>query len=436
MAVTKMLHMKQGKKRTDSHLKNAIQYILNEEKTKEGLLVDSNCGIDAKEIFQHMIDTKKEFGKLEGRQGYHFILSFLPGEGDAETVYRIGNEFAEKYLQNRYDYVSAVHVDKDHLHVHLIFNSVSYEGYKYHYANGDWEKYIQPLTNALAHKYGLSEIILEDLTQTRKKERSIREQVRKDLDTGVEKVKSFPGLLQYMRLLGYEVRTGYSAREGEYLSLKFRDRKAVRSYKLGKRYCPAVLRQRIDIKGKVVIRSPRIQINHPRKLQTASLYQLNHLRQYYRTAKSPYGNTRYSNWELKRLWENCSYLYRNNIRSKEELNSRITLIQFKEKELQANSRDTFTGREKELLTSYRNLEEEIRLETETEWRKMLLQEREELEQKEPVLELLEQERKLREAREQIRAIREEKRIALRIRNLDLGVETRKILDRTAAKQKR
>lgn len=435
MAVTKMLHMKQGK-RTGSHLKNAIVYILNEEKTKGGLLVDSNCGTDAGEIFRNMIETKKEFGKLEGRQGYHFILSFLPGEGDEETVYRIGNEFAEKYLQNRYDYVSAVHVDKEHLHVHLIFNSVSYDGYKYHYANGDWERYIQPVTNGLARKYGLSEIILENLSQTRKKERTVREQVKKDLDTGIEKVASYAGLLQYMRALGYEIRTGQSAREGEYLSIKPKDKKAVRSFRLGKRYSPAMLRQRIALKKDAAVPPPKMKMFRlPKKLQVSSLYQLNQFRKYYRTIHSPYWKTGYTSYELTRLWENCSYLLRKNIRTEEELAQRLQAICMQEKELYIISSCSLTGKEKELLARYRNLEEEIRCETEGEAKKLLLLEREEMEQKEPVQELLEQDRRIREAKERLQVLKEEKRMARRIQKMDIRTTTEKMLEKAVTKQR-
>lgn len=71
---------------------------------------------------------------MHGRQGYHFVISFEPGETDADEAYKITKEFAKKYLGENYDYVFATHTDKNHIHSHLIFNSVSRtDGYKYRY---------------------------------------------------------------------------------------------------------------------------------------------------------------------------------------------------------------------------------------------------------------------------------------------------------------
>lgn len=426
--------MKQGKQSGSSHLRNGIAYILNEEKTRKGLLVDSNCGTGAAEIFVRMMETKKEYGKTDGRQGYHFILSFLPGEGDAETVYRIGSEFAEKYLQNRYDYVTAVHEDQEHLHIHLIFNSVSYDGYKYHYANGDWEKEIQPLTNHLAKKYGFSEILLENLSQTRKKEGTIREQLKKDLDTGVEKVQSFSGLLEYLKIRGYEVRIGTSSKEGEYLSIRPVGRKAIRSYRLGWQYHPDMLRKRIRMNRREW-KSPAVrQVRFPTSFRSSSLYQLNHFKRYRDAARNIYWHPGFTGRsELMKLWENCSYLYRNQIRSREILKDRIQELELYEKELYGKKDRILTGAEQQILSGYRNLKRELEQEKNPELRELLIEELEELEQKEPVQELLEQEKRMKEAELQLQVVKMEKRVARRIRDLDTGTE--KILETERKKEK-
>ena len=62
-------------------------------------------------------------------------------------------EWVEEYLGDRYDYACSVHKDRDHMHMHLVFNSVARNGGKYRYEKGDWEKVIRPLTNRLAEKY-------------------------------------------------------------------------------------------------------------------------------------------------------------------------------------------------------------------------------------------------------------------------------------------
>ena len=106
MAVTVLMHMKEGMTCPHDHLRNAIDYILdvkhNEEKTKGGLLVGGNAGTDHREILNNMLDTKRAYGKTDGRQGYHFVLSFAKGETDENTAYEVVKEFCEEYLCDNY----------------------------------------------------------------------------------------------------------------------------------------------------------------------------------------------------------------------------------------------------------------------------------------------------------------------------------------------
>lgn len=117
LAITKLMHMKEAVGVPHRHLANAIQYILdeknNEEKTEHGLYVGGNAGYDSGEILKTFLDTKELFGKKNGRQGYHFVISFAPGEVTADEAYQITREFCEKYLGDSYDHVFAVHTDKD-----------------------------------------------------------------------------------------------------------------------------------------------------------------------------------------------------------------------------------------------------------------------------------------------------------------------------------
>ncbi len=87
---------------------------------------------DAELAYEQMCETKQTFGKELGRQGYHVVLSCSVGEGDPQTMYQLMQEFIEEYLGNRYEALFAVHVDKGHLHSHIVFNSVSMiDGYMY-----------------------------------------------------------------------------------------------------------------------------------------------------------------------------------------------------------------------------------------------------------------------------------------------------------------
>ena len=86
-------------------MKNAISYILNEEKTKNGLLVGGNAGVTTEEIYQTFLDTKEFYGKQGGRQGYHFVLSWKPGTVTEDQVYDMMEAFCQEYLKDEYDYV-------------------------------------------------------------------------------------------------------------------------------------------------------------------------------------------------------------------------------------------------------------------------------------------------------------------------------------------
>ena len=109
-----------GMKVIHSGLGNRLRYIMNPAKTESGLLC---AGINTipDMAYKDMLDTKRRFGKLDKRQGYHIIQSFAPGEIVPEDALRFGMEFIEKYLGNRYEGVAAVHTDRAHIHVHMIF---------------------------------------------------------------------------------------------------------------------------------------------------------------------------------------------------------------------------------------------------------------------------------------------------------------------------
>ena len=156
MAITKMMHMKaSSKSRIDIHLEHSINYILQPKKLGEANLAGGiNCLPEM--AYQQMKATKQMFGKKGGRQGYHFVISLKPDEGTPEIMYDIAMRFAEEAFRGEYEAVVAVHTDRNHLHVHIVINSVNMvTGYKFQYKNGDWKAYFQPITNRLCEEYGL-----------------------------------------------------------------------------------------------------------------------------------------------------------------------------------------------------------------------------------------------------------------------------------------
>ena len=156
MAITKTMHMKaSGKGKIDVHLEHAINYILQPEKLGNANLTGGiNCLPDA--AYEQMKATKQMFGKTGGRQGYHFVISLKPGEGTPEEMYDIAMRFAEQAFGGEYEAIVAVHTDRNHLHAHIVINSVNMvTGYKFQYNNGDWKYKFQPITNRLCKEYGL-----------------------------------------------------------------------------------------------------------------------------------------------------------------------------------------------------------------------------------------------------------------------------------------
>ena len=158
MAITKILNIKESKGRNPaSHLENALRYIQNPDKTEECVLVGSiNCLPDT--AFEQMVETKNIFHKTGNRQGYHVIISFSPEEKvSAEQAMYVLEHFAKDVLGDDYEAVFAVHTDREHMHGHLIWNSVSVTtGKKYNSLKENWKNHLQPITNKYCDELGLA----------------------------------------------------------------------------------------------------------------------------------------------------------------------------------------------------------------------------------------------------------------------------------------
>ena len=260
MAISKILHMNDcGKTFHGKHLKAALDYIMVPEKTQNGRLVSAvNCLPEY--AYEQMEGTKRHFGKTDKRQGYHLILSFPEGEADPDMVFELTQKFVDAYLHDEYEAVFAVHDNTKHLHSHIIFNSVSFkEGRKFHYKKGDWERYIQPITNRLCEEYGLSTIELE--TGTEEQEDFLHEKgekemlrgsrnawsamVRRDVDACILFAHSYEEFLFLLESKGYELKNAHG--EGKYFSLKLPGMKRVLRVKtLGEDYTEENIKRRID----------------------------------------------------------------------------------------------------------------------------------------------------------------------------------------------
>ena len=222
MAITKILYLNEAQTGNPAgHLKNALEYIQNPEKTEERVLVGSiNCLPET--AFEQMMDTKVTYGKTDKRQGFHIMISFVPGEVTEEQAFDIVGRFAQEYLGDKYEAVYAVHNDKEHMHGHIVFNSVSFEtGAKYDYRKGEWKRRMQPLTNKLCAEYGLNimpaEYAKKPKNLSRKEwelEQSFRKMILADAEFCQSQATSFDHFAFLMKRIGYQFEYG------KYLSIK------------------------------------------------------------------------------------------------------------------------------------------------------------------------------------------------------------------------
>lgn len=348
MAITKLLNIKENKKGTPSSgLYGCINYILNEEKTKEHLWVGGNCGTEVQDVYQTMLETKRSFEKMNGRQGYHFILSFQPGEVNAEQAYRVVNEFCEKYLRNDYDYVFAIHDDREHLHGHICFNSISRTtGYKYRYEPGDWEKYIQPITDRVCENHGLEKLKYEEQRvgksygehlAEKEKRMTWKKIIQMDIDVAIQKSNSFDDFLEQMKRQGYDFRFGKLKEHGNYMTFYAPGaERGRRDRSLGEGYTLQDIRKRILTKEKIpdkktYQRFPNVK-NFSEKKQIVGRrkiygkYQVCKIRRVFRARNyhyfNPYavdqGKVRKDLLHIQRLSEECRLIIHNNIRTEND----------------------------------------------------------------------------------------------------------------------
>ena len=212
MAITKILNIKESEGRNPAtHLKNALEYIQNPDKTEECVLVGGiNCLPDT--AFEQMEETKNIFHKTGKRQGYHVIISFSPEEKvTAEQAMYVLEHFAKDVLGDDYEAVYAVHTDREHMHGHLIWNSVSMTiGKKYNSPKGNWRNHLQPITNKYCDELGLSIMPAEysrnpkNISRDKwKKEMSMKEIILRDAKMCAYAAGNVEHFKYLMKRLGY-----------------------------------------------------------------------------------------------------------------------------------------------------------------------------------------------------------------------------------------
>ena len=209
MAVTKILARK-------GRLDVGIRYVLNGDKTDEQILTASQ-GCSTEYAASRMLKTKQRHRQTNGVQYYHLIQSFKPGEITPELALEIAKEFAAEHLPG-YEAVIGVHVDKEHIHVHTIFNSVNADtGEKYHSNAQSYYQQIRAISDCLCREHGLSVIMegkadksvsyIEWLRQ-RSGQPTFRAMLEADLREAIEDANDMGHFFLIMEHKGYEIKHG------------------------------------------------------------------------------------------------------------------------------------------------------------------------------------------------------------------------------------
>lgn len=180
MAISKILNSNSPSKGSNyTPLRNGINYVLNPVKTDGGKYTGSvNCIME--NAANEMIYTKELYGKTGGRQSYHIVISFNKEENNKDEAFLIMKEFTERYLGERFEAVYSLHTNTDHLHGHIVWNSVSFaDSIKYHYNNGDWAKYIQPLVDRICREHGFEDLKIKSIVNKKIIEETIEQITKK-----------------------------------------------------------------------------------------------------------------------------------------------------------------------------------------------------------------------------------------------------------------
>lgn len=208
MAYTKILVI-------HDRLDKSLSYAMNREKT-ESVCFETAIHCELEHAYRDMMRTKSRWGKeSRKRKGYHIIQSFAPGETSPQEAHEIGVELANGLLGDRYEAVVTTHLDKAHLHNHIVFNSVSFvDGAMYKDRLSDYYEGIRGLSDAMCIEHGLSVIQPDEDSPRRRLSRpewegktTIRDTVRCDIEGVLGRAYTFRSLLNGLRRMGYQVNT-------------------------------------------------------------------------------------------------------------------------------------------------------------------------------------------------------------------------------------
>ena len=212
-----IIHFINSKTQTAGGMKNVLAYVTRTEKTQsedKQYVTSLNCS--APTAYEEMLATKNTYHKNSGRMYYHLVQSFPKGDDTPpELAHRIAVELAEKAF-GKYECVVATHIDREHIHTHIVFNSVSFEDGKKYHSNGNTVQELMDLSDEICMRYGVT--VLDKQPQKKKDVLSDREyrsavrgeswkfQLMNAVTEVMKQAKSRKQFVFMMKQLGYGVR--------------------------------------------------------------------------------------------------------------------------------------------------------------------------------------------------------------------------------------
>ena len=251
MAVTKIKPIK-------STLSKALDYIENPDKTDGKMLVSSfGCSYETADIeFEYTLSQALQKGN---NLAFHLIQSFEPGEVDYQKAHEIGTQLADAVTKGQYEYVLTTHIDKGHIHNHIIFCAANFVDYRKYNSNKRSYYGIRNLSDRLCRENGLSVLVPEKGSRGKnyavyKKEKTAKGRLKTAVDALIPQVSSFEELLSRLEAAGYEIK------RGKYVScLVPGQERYTRLKTLGADYTEEAIRERIEGRRARSVKAPKAE---------------------------------------------------------------------------------------------------------------------------------------------------------------------------------
>lgn len=343
--------------KTNSNLSHMIDYALNSEKTastvsaSEQFLYESVINLsDVKTAYERMQATKKRFGKTGGVLGYHIIQSFKPGEIKADRCHELGRKLAGEMFGAGFEIVIGTHLNKEHLHSHIVVNSVSFiDGKKLRFNKQSYRK-LQEMSDRLCRKYGLSVIeskahgkSYKEWLNEKEGKPTVRGRIRADIDLVIKESFNYGTFVANLEKRGYLIKDNPS-RTHTALKPPFGTR-FIRLNSLGEEYTKERIIERLSRQKSWQSKTQPERTKYysrklPQKRRKITGLQALYLRYVYllKLNKKPKAKLSRYLWEdlcrFEKYKKEYEYLKAQNITSKEALQERIIYLKTETEKLE------------------------------------------------------------------------------------------------------